>query len=239
MNKYQVHIHALVYKRWGFVLQKQFHVIGGDGYYYHLKWNDNDRKFNKLHDLGKYGNIIINNVIKISNDKLWIICNDDKSNFVIKEYSNGKNLWINQISLTQPLLRKQLGRPSLNSKLCCISVYNETLLIVCGNHGWDNNIHIIDIKKRTFRLSAIKLPSICSKMYVSSDRNKKRDKIFVYGYCREVEKENSDINIPYYLKETITYWMAIEFIQIICGQKGRISWGCNVDDILKFQEKYS
>ena len=230
MERYQDLGHTILWDRWGIILQGEFHVIGGDGRYYHLKWDDNDRKFKKLHDLGKYGNIIIKDAIKISKNKLWIIGYDKGYNFIIREYLNDTDTWKHKIWLRQdPLLSKN---NELTSKLCCVSVYNDALLIIFGNQGWDDGIHIVDIKQRTFRESAIKLPSICSKMYSSSTRDKKKDEILVYGYCRQIEK---GIIIPYALKQLITCWMVREFIQIICGQRGDVSWKVNVDDILKFK----
>ena len=199
----KVRIHSLVYKRWGFILETQFHVIGGDGYYYHLKWDNNNKKFKKLHDLGTYGtDIIIKDVIKVSKNK---------------------------ISLTQDPLQSKINE--LDTRLCCISVYNESLLIIFGNEHRDNAIHIVDIYKRTFRLSTIKLPSICSNMHASSSRNAREDEILVYGYCKQIE-----INIPHYLKETISCWMVTEYIQVFCGQ-GNILWGINVDDICEFENE--
>ena len=85
---------TLINKRWGFILRKEFHVIAQDNglLYYHLRWDDFDKKFRKLHDLGTYGHIIITNAIKISNNKLWITCNENPYTkscnfgyFVIKE----------------------------------------------------------------------------------------------------------------------------------------------------------
>ena len=234
MEKYinKVRIHSLVYKRWGFILETQFHVIGGDGYYYHLKWDNNNKKFKKLHDLGTYGtDIIIKDVIKVSKNKIWIIGYDKEYNFIIKEYLNNNNRdsWKNKISLTQDPLHSKINE--LDTRLCCISVYNESLLIIFGNEHRDNAIHIVDIYKRTFRLSTIKLPSICSNMHASSSRNAREDEILVYGYCKQIE-----INIPHYLKETISCWMVTEYIQVFCGQ-GNILWGINVDDICEFENE--
>ena len=229
----EVHIHALVYKRWGFILQGQFHVIGGDGYYYHLKWDDNDKKFKKLHYLGKYGNIIIKDGIKISKNKLWIIGYDKGYNFIIREYLNDTDTWKHKISLSSESRINEL-----DTRLCCISVYNEALLIVFGNQHRDDGIHVIDIYTRTFRLSAIKLPSACSNMYASSSRDTKQDEMLVYGYCKQIENQYKylNMNIPHYIKETMKYWMVTEYIQVFCG-RGNISWKINVDDICKFENE--
>ena len=230
MERYQDLGHTILWDRWGIILQGEFHVIGGDGRYYHLKWDDNDRKFKKLHDLGKYGNIIIKDAIKISKNKLWIIGYDKGYNFIIREYLNDTDTWKHKIWLRQdPLLSKN---NELTSKLCCVSVYNDALLIIFGNQGWDDGIHIVDIKQRTFRESAIKLPSICSKMYSSSTFDKKKNEMLVCGYC----KQDIHVIVPYCLKQLIANWMVIEFIQIICGQGGDVSWRVNVDDILKFAD---
>ena len=235
-KKYQINNHKLLYNRWGFVLQRQFHVIAGDGYYYHLRWDDNDRKFKKLHDLGQYGNdITIKDAIKTSKNKLWIIGYDKEYNFVIQEYLNDQDLWINKISLT---LNRSHIRNELTTKLCCVSVYNNTLLIIIGNEKCDDGIHVIDIGKKTFRLSSVRLPCICKTMYASSTRNQQEDEMLVYGYCKQIEKEhlNVEFNIPHYLMELITCWMITEFLQIFCGKGGNISWRVNVDDILQFQD---
>ena len=230
-ESYPVHIHALAFKRWGFILERQFHVIGSDGYYYHLQWNDEESKFKKLHDLGKYGDIIINNVIKTSTDKLWIICNDKERNFVIKEYSNDKDLWVNKITLTQCMIQKELGR----GLLCCISVYNETFLIIFGSVWNSKTIYVIDVNKKTIGISALELPSLGSQIHATSTRNKTQDEMLVHGYCKEISKEYSHICIPYYVVDFVAHWMVMEFIQIICGQGGNIDrvWGVNVDDILE------
>ena len=80
--------------------------------------------------------------------------------------------------------------------------------------------------------SGLRLPSICSGRYASLTRDTKKDELLVYGYCKESEKAYSNICIPYYLMDLMMYWMATEFIQIICCE-GNISWGVNVDDILQ------
>ena len=230
-NEYQVNQHKLLWDRWGVILQGQFHVIGGDGHYYHLKWDDNNKEFKKLYDLGKYGtDIIIKDVIKVSKNKIWIIGYDKQHNFIIREYLNGEDSWINRISLTQDPSLSKINE--LTSKLCCVSVYNHALLIIFGNQSWDDSIHIIDIQQETFRESAIKLPSICSKMYSSSTFDKKKNEMLVCGYC----KQDIHVIVPYCLKQLIANWMVIEFIQIICGQGGDVSWRVNVDDILKFTD---
>lgn len=218
------------YKRWGFFLNEQFHLIGGYHQYTHLKWNNKTNKFDKINDLGTYcDDIEIMSVIKISRNQLWMICKEPQYNFMIKQYvTEGK--WQIKCCLKEiPFLSQDLLR------MTCVAVLDQTFLIIIGGDGyWSNTIHVFDIKQQILRKSLIKLPSFCCKMYASSSRNKIEEEMLVFGYCRAIEKRYCNIiYIPTYLKKTIAIWMVMEFIQILCGERGNTIWEINVDDIIK------
>eukprot|EP01084_Bolivina_argentea_P142970 251137_1 len=142
----------------GFMINNEYHIIGGEYNNKHLKWNSQSNKWQTVHIFSEFEELTVNPVVFLkSKQKMFMFGGyqfDIQKYFdTIYEYNIQQNIW-NKMNIKMP-------------KACCVGiavpVIREQFILLFGWYNHDDfdqdDIFIFSVSQQQFRKSLIKCPT--------------------------------------------------------------------------------
>eukprot|EP01084_Bolivina_argentea_P127029 224743_1 len=235
VKKLAKHPHEIGYHSTGFIINDEYHIIGGKHNNEHLKWNSTLYQWEKLYAFPEFQAMDFdgNQVVTVKSKQKAFMFGGYRGAYPVKhfddiyEYDSQKNIW-NKMSIKMPKAC-YVGMP--------VPVIRGQFILFFGwyNHdaGDQDDIRIFSVSEQKFKISSIKCPSKSPYTAVAIN-DCKRDEKIVFGYVRKQWKLSPIPDHwfpPLYLLKLMARYFLIECIHILDEGYGN-HWKINSLDIV-------
>eukprot|EP01084_Bolivina_argentea_P292670 503206_1 len=159
-----------------FVINDEYHMIGGNNHTKHLIWKQQIYKFKKKHTFSKFKKYYVNHrIIHLTSKKIvFLFGGSDMKNVAVNDifcYEYENNKWI-KLSLKLPAKMASFG---------CVLTTDERFILFFGGYK-SRKIYILNVERMVFRQSNIECVSEgpCHAVLLGNNESD----ILVFGYIR-------------------------------------------------------